>query len=106
MSIVIAFRFQPSLTHFSTGATIAYIIMLVIFTAYVSKFKITYFSNRLVQFFFIVKKVILPIFAIVPYDNQFLLIMFMAIICALEMFFDVQIDAYTLKSRNFTFKVI
>ena len=80
--------------------------MMVLFLAYVHWFRITFFPNRFVQFFTVLKKIILPIFAVVSFNYQFFLIIFMALICVLEGFLDRQVNLYPLKSRNSLMKAL
>ena len=80
--------------------------MTAIFLVYIQKFKISLFPNRFAQFFAVIKKLIFPIFVIIPFSYQFLLIALMAITCILEGFFDRQLNVYILKSRQTGFKVI
>lgn len=80
--------------------------MTAAFLYYIYKFKIRLFPNRFVQFFSVIKKIIFPIFVVVPFNFQFFLIILMAITCILEAFFDRQIHAYEIRSRKTVFKIV
>jgi hypothetical protein len=80
--------------------------MVIAFIAIVTKFKISLFPNRLSQIYAIARKIIYPICVAIPFSNQYLLILFMGLLCAMEGFFDYKIGVYPPKSRNSFFKIV
>lgn len=80
--------------------------MTLLFALYTYKFKIGLFPNRLVQYYTTVKKIIYPIFVVVPFQYQYFLIVLMAINCVMEAFFDYKIKSYPFKSLQSFYKLV
>lgn len=105
LSFVVSLQFTKA-NGFLIGTIVAYSILTVIFCAYTYRIKVSMFQNRLIQYYSYVKKIIYPIFIVVPFQYQYFLIIFMIINCVLETFFDYQIKSYPIKSRWTGYRVL
>lgn len=105
LSFVVSLQFTNA-NGVLIGTIIAYSILTVVFCVYTYRVKIGLFQNRLIQYYSYVKKIIYPIFIVVPFQFQYFLLVLMGINCVLETFFDYQIKSYPIKSRWTGYKVL
>lgn len=105
LSFVVALQFKEA-NAFTIATIIIYSIMTLLFCIYTYRVKMGLFPNRLLQYYGIVKKIVYPIFVVVPFEFQYFLIVLMGINCAMQAFFDYKIKSYPFKSLNTIYKFL
>lgn len=102
---MVSLQFTPA-NGFVIGTIVVYAVLMVVFCVYTYRVRIRLFQNRLVQYYSYAKKIIYPIFIVVPFQYQYFLLVLMGLNCALEAFFDYKIKSYLLRSRWMAYKIL
>lgn len=81
LSFVVAFKFTPVIGKLEIGSVVGYGVALTYFIGSIFWFRIEFFYNALDQYYCLVKKIVFPLFVILPFGAHFFLIIIMESAC-------------------------